>query len=243
MASNLTKIQPNKLHTPKWLKYLLILEIVYATLTLLVALPLFINFNIKPPIHPYRYTRDEGLGLFISTLTPWLIMSFYTKILVKSWKQIFNKYRLATILVFVISVISGTITTMRSEYEYLSKYRDLERQELFLGLLQSFWDKIFLNLFVLSIYSFLFFGLLYGLIALYSNFKKTTSIPWWNVIYLPISVCFILMRNAQFYAHDYEIEFNFTTKVIEQVLRFGFLSIPLIFLVFLILEYREMCKG
>ena len=230
-------LEPNKLHTPKWLKYLLILEIVFASLGFLLTFITFFftYFGTKSPSSSFPI--EVGLVFLVIGMMPWITVSFYIKILVKSWNQVFKTYRLISIIAANVSLIAG-ISLLIYEY-YVSLSVKLEFKEKLFDALQLFWNDIFWNLISISILSFVIFGLLYGLIVLYANFKKITAVPWWNFIYLPGSIYFVLILLAQIPAYNSgDSEFN---KIFgEQVLRFGFLSIPLIFLVFLILEYREV---
>ena len=234
-------LEPNKLHTPKWLKYLLILEIVFASLGFLLTFITFFftYFGTKSPSSSFPI--EVGLVFLVIGMMPWMTVSFYTKILAKSWNQTFIKYKVENVIAFIISLITGIALTSYQYYVGLSQ--ELKLDEKLGSTFQLLWANIFWNLITISILTFIFFGLLYGLIVLYSNFKKSTSVPWWNFIYLPGSIYFVLILLAQIPAYNsgnYIFSTIFNKIFGEQVLRFGFLSIPLIFLVFLILEYREV---
>ena len=232
MASNLTQIEPNKPHTPKWLKYLLILEIVFASLGFLLVLLFFclIYFTNDP------YKEDTVLIIIVGMMIPWIITSFYVKILVKSWKQVFLKYRLLINISLIISLVAGLITAVYEALKYTGNYMTF--YEKFLYALQSFWSDLLSYFYITIISSFSIFGLIYGLVILYLNFRKITSIPWWNFIYLPGVACFGLVLLFRILNSNSESEI---IQILDAgLIRFEFLSIPLIFLVFLILEYREV---
>ena len=226
MISNIIPTNP-----PKWLKQFFKYELILAGVLLLFTLLISIVaiyaglkslggnrslFAILTPI--------ANIYIFCITyiLFIWIPLSIYSKLIMKSWKPLITNYKVALFSLPFLSSILGVLS--------LPSFRMPQPQSWEFYLPLAIW---------LAISTLLFYGLLYGVLVLYSNFRKTTSTPWFNLIHIPLYIIFTVLFTLPVQFEDIN---DAISRTVSNIFNFGIFPIPILFIIFLYLEYRAIKK-
>ena len=184
------------LRTFKFLKAILIGELIYAIFTVVISL-LLTYFAFTEGQNPdSSFPSFAGLLFFILPQLFYFLVSTHIKLIGKNWNVIKSQLRqyilFPHLAIFGICFIFHSLASVQYPL-YLSSYLRNLTQE-------------FLSIFILAFFlTFIISSFYIGGLSIYNNLKKKASIPWWNFAHVVSMAIFIV---HMFFFSRYELGYQ-----------------------------------